>query len=126
MRAPCPLYVRGELPEGPSIAVVGTREPSDDAVAITRELVRDLVAAGVAIWSGGARGIDAIAHQAAIDAGGKTVVVNAAGLDHMGPKMNLALFDRVLASGGAFVARKEDALKASIPCFLARNEVLAA
>src|SRR4051812_18476498 len=100
-----PLYLRGPLPARPGVAVVGTREPSDQALAFTRALVLELGQAGLAIWSGGARGIDAAAHEAALEAGVPTVVVAGGGLDRPYPPEHAPLYARVLAGGGALCAR---------------------
>ena len=120
------LYLRGRLPTGPGVAVVGTRHPCDAACDFTRTLVQGLVAEGLAIWSGGAIGIDAAAHEAALAAGGVTVVVAGGGLDRPYPPHHAALFDRVLAQGGALVARVPDGTPPMAPWFLQRNAVLAA
>ena len=71
---PPSLYLRGALPTARGVAVVGTRRPTLEAVAFTQALVRDLAAEGLAIWSGGALGIDAVAHEAAPLAGAPTAV----------------------------------------------------
>jgi DNA processing protein len=125
-RPPPILYLRGALPALPGVAVVGTRSPSEEAVAFTRTLATALVQAGIAVWSGGAVGIDAAAHEAALDAGGVTVLVAAGGLDQPYPPQHRPLFERVLAEGGALVARVPDGTPPKAPLFLARNEVLAA
>jgi DNA processing protein len=120
------LHVRGRLPEGPGVAIVGTRQPCGEAVAFTRALAAALVGEGLAVWSGGAVGIDAAAHEGALGAGGVTVVVMGGGLDRPYPAEHGALFDRVLAEGGALVARVPDETPPRPPGFLQRNEVLAA
>jgi len=121
-----PLYLRGALPSLPGVAVVGRRAASTDALTFTRSLVRDLVRAGVAIWSGGAFGVDAAAHEAALEAGGHTVVVLGAGLARPYPSEHAPLFDRVVAAGGALVSRLPDEAPPRPAHFLARNQVLAA
>ena len=120
------LYVRGRLPEIPGVAIVGTRQPTDEARAFTRMLATALVHEGIAIWSGGAAGIDAAAHEAALDAGGITVLVAGGGLDRPYPPQHRSLFERVVARGGALVARVPDGTPPMAPWFLQRNEVLAA
>jgi len=123
---PPSLYLRGALPSARGVAVVGTRRPTEEAVAFTRALVRDLAAEGLAIWSGGALGIDAAAHEAALLAGAPTVVVMGGGLGRPYPKEHAALFDRVLEGGGALLARVPDAAPPLPAGFLLRNELLAA
>ena len=125
-RSPPRIWVRGALPEGPGVAIVGTRQPSAEAVAFTRTLAEALAREGIAVWSGGAAGIDAAAHEAALDAGGVTVLVAGGGLDRPYPPEHHGLFQRVLDQGGALVARVPDGTPPAAPLFLARNEVLAA
>src|SRR4051812_33380270 len=125
--APPPtLYVRGRLPGGVGVAIVGTREASLAARAFTRTLATALAAEGLVIWSGGAVGIDAAAHEAVLDAGGITVLVAGGGLDRPSPSQHRGLFERVVASGGALVARVPDGTPPMPPWFIQRNEVLAA
>ena len=123
---PPSLYLRGALPTARGVAVVGTRRPTLEAVAFTQALVRDLAAEGLAIWSGGALGIDAVAHEAALLAGAPTVVVMGGGLDRPYPKEHVALFDRVVAAGGALLARVPDPSPPLPAGFLLRNALLAA
>src|SRR3954470_7263447 len=92
LATPPTLYVRGRLPAGPGVAIVGTREASLAARAFTRTLATALAAEGLAIWSGGAVGIDAAAHEAALDAGGITVLVAGGGLDRPYPSQHRDLF----------------------------------
>lgn len=123
---PAAVFVRGELPRGPSVAVVGTRTPSEAGLAFTRELVTDLVGAGVAVLSGGARGIDAAAHSAALDAGGTTVVVAPSGFDAPYPPEHADLFERVLLQRGAYVSLVPRHVKPTRGGFHARNATLVA
>src|SRR5690348_13223843 len=102
---PPTLYLRGALPHARGVAVVGTREPTAEAAAFTRALVRDLAAQGLSIWSGGALGIDAAAHEAALACGAPTVVVMGGGLGRPYPREHAPLFERVVAHGGALLAR---------------------
>jgi DNA processing protein len=124
-RAP-PLYVRGSLPARPGVAVVGTRKATNEALAFTRELVKEIAAAGCAIWSGGALGIDASAHQAALDVGAPTVVVTAGGLDDPYPPTHASLYSRVLNADGALMSLQDDGEIRLRYQFLQRNYVLAA
>ncbi|HEY4242262.1 MAG TPA: DNA-processing protein DprA [Kofleriaceae bacterium] len=91
------LYFQGvwELVETPCVAVVGTREPSDDGRARTRKLVRALVEDGRTVVSGLAAGIDTIAHTTAIEAGGQTIAVIGTPLGHYYPIENRSLQDRI-------------------------------
>ncbi len=101
------LYVRGDL--GPvsdprAVAVVGTREPTQFGTTAAQRLTEALSDAGWVIVSGLAKGIDALAHQAALAAHGRTVAILGCGLDRIYPRENTALADTILTSGGALVS----------------------
>lgn len=100
-QSPPLLYIRGALTEADdwALAVVGTRGPSDYGREVTRRLVADLASAGVTIVSGLALGIDAKAHQAALEANGRTVAVLACGVDVPYPETNRSLADRIVFNG---------------------------
>ena len=95
------LYLRGELAlqEETCLAVVGTRHPTIYGRQVAEELVTDLVANGVTIVSGLARGIDALAHRAALAHGGRTIAVFACGLDRVYPAEHAGLAREVMAQG---------------------------
>jgi len=120
------LFLHGELPRGPAVAVVGTRDPSAEAVSFTRAFAAELAAEGVAILSGGAKGIDTAAHEGALDVGGVTVVVTPAGFSHPYPKENADLYKRVVSTGGAYLSLFPDDVVAGRPHFFARNSCLVA
>lgn len=88
----------------PSIAVVGSRAATAYGVRIARGLARDLAAQGFVVVSGLALGIDAAAHQGALEAGGATVAVFASGLDRVHPARHRRLAERIAAAGGALVS----------------------
>lgn len=87
------LYFQGwwDLVETPSIAIVGTREPSDKGVEITRKLTEGLVKMGFTIVSGLAKGIDTVAHSTALKLGGETIGVIGTPLSRCYPKQNCNL-----------------------------------
>ena len=120
------LYLRGELPGGPAVAVVGTRRPTPPAVRFTEGLAAALAEAGVAVLSGGAEGIDSAAHRGALAAGGRTVVVAPAGFRRPFPAFNRELFAAVVARGGAYLSVAPDRSAASRATFFARNACLVA
>ncbi len=127
--APRNLRVRGAWPPegGPAIALVGSRAASPEGLALARQLARELAEAGAVIWSGGAVGIDAAAHEGALDAGVATVGVIGSGLAEGFPWENAGLFERIVASGrGALVACCDDEEKATRARFHERNRVVAA
>ncbi|WP_437752103.1 DNA-processing protein DprA [Sorangium sp. So ce1389] len=124
--APPTLYLRGVLPARPGVAIVGTRAASDEALRFTRALAAALGDAGFSIWSGGARGVDAAAHEGALEARAPTVVVSGGGHARPYPREHAPLFDRILAAGGALLARVPDDTPPLPGLFLQRNAVLAA
>ena len=87
------FYFQGKwnLVESPSIAVVGTRNPSQKGLSRTRNLVRKLVEDQYTIVSGLAAGIDRMAHESAINNGGITIAVLGTPLSHFYPKANTSL-----------------------------------
>lgn len=87
------LYYQGwwDLVESRCVAVVGTRAPSSDGIARTRNLVRKLVREGFTIVSGLASGVDRIAHETAIAQGGRTIAIIGTPLSHAYPKENRCL-----------------------------------
>jgi DNA processing protein len=95
------LYFKGRLDvfDGPSLAIVGSRRPTDYGRRITPRLAGELASMGVLIVSGLAFGIDAIAHQAALEAGGRTAAVFGCGLDYIYPRAHSALASRIIESG---------------------------
>ncbi len=100
---PVALWVRGSLPpEGPRLALVGSREASRRGRERARAWARALTEAGVAVLSGLARGIDGAAHAGALEAG-PTWGVMGSGLDHPYPPEHRALMDRMVAAGGGVI-----------------------
>ena len=97
---PVLLYVKGDLPEGVvRIAVVGSRRATAYGRRVAAGLGAALVARGVEIVSGGARGIDTYAHTGALEAGGRTIAVLGSGLRRPYPTDNASLFERVAEHG---------------------------
>ncbi|MBM4370065.1 MAG: DNA-protecting protein DprA [Deltaproteobacteria bacterium] len=128
LRCPDPprmLTGRGELPAGPCLALVGTRDADAEGEALTRRLATAWVEAGGWVVSGGARGIDTAAHLGALAAGGSTVAVTGAGLGKPYPRGNRGLFERI-ARAGAVVSEYPPGLGAQAWTFLRRNRLVAA
>ncbi|HEY3664980.1 MAG TPA: DNA-processing protein DprA, partial [Polyangiaceae bacterium] len=120
------LFLRGELPRGPAVAIVGTRYPSLRGAMYARTLAKELARAGVVVISGGAKGIDTAAHRGALAVGGVTVVVAPAGFERPFPKDNRALFQQVVDSGGAYLSLVEAYTPANQGAFFVRNGCLVA
>ena len=101
LSAPPPvLYCKGQLPDlSAGLAIVGSRKATDYGLAAAGRFARAAVAAGVPVISGGAYGIDAAAHRAALDGRGKTVAVLGSGLEELYPRRHFRLFDRICQEG---------------------------
>ena len=95
------LYYKGNLScfRGPTLAVVGSRRPTDYGKRMAARLTTDLVSSGITIVSGLAFGIDATTHQAALENGGRTAAVFACGLEHIYPPGHASLALRIEKSG---------------------------
>lgn len=100
------LYLKGKIkPEDElSLAVVGTRKISAYGKQTTPEIVKELVQAQITIVSGLALGIDALAHQSALDNKGRTIAVLGSGLDNIYPISNRSLAQEILESEGAIIS----------------------
>ena len=125
--APPVLYARGILrPDADevSLAVVGTRRPTDYGRRITTDLCAALARRGVVVVSGLAVGIDATAHQAAVNAGGRTIAVLGNGLDTVYPRENRGLAERILAEGGAVVSEFALGARPEAANFPRRNRII--
>lgn len=116
---------RGDIAYDKAIAVVGSRDATQYGKQAVDYFVPQLVENGYTIVSGGAYGIDAWAHEAALQAGGKTIVVVGSGLAKLYPKEHVKLFDRVVDCGGALVSIFPVMTSATPGNFPARNRVIA-
>ncbi|MGH2506818.1 MAG: DNA-processing protein DprA, partial [Ktedonobacteraceae bacterium] len=125
--SPPVLYLRGMLTEADRFAlgVVGTRSATPYGQQVAERLVTGLAHGRVTVVSGLAVGIDAIAHYAALEAGGRTIAVLACGLDIVYPKKNSALARRIVESGqGALVSEYPLGTKPDSGNFPARNRII--
>lgn len=126
---PAVLFVRGKLPseEQKHLAVVGSRKASGYGRDVTRAIVEPLAHAGVVIVSGLAYGIDALAHQAALDVGGTTIAVLGSGVDTQSiyPSANRALASQILAHNGAIVSEYPIGTLPLKTFFPIRNRIIA-
>lgn len=93
------LYVRGELPPKLGIAVVGTRRPSRVGMAQAKEFSSHLARLGEVVVSGLARGIDRVAHESSLLAGGKTVAVLGSNLANLYPSEHGGLVEQIVRQG---------------------------
>ncbi|MDT8897477.1 DNA-processing protein DprA [Thermanaerothrix sp. 4228-RoL] len=95
------LYVRGRLSSADqvAVAVVGTRQVSAYGRKVTEQLAVTLAHHGVTVVSGLARGVDALAHEATLNAGGRTLAVLGSGVDVIYPAEHRRLAERILQQG---------------------------
>lgn len=126
-RPPDSLTVRGGDLEAPrTVAIVGSRQASGEAVDFSRRLAAALVRSGAVVVSGGAIGIDAAAHRGALDEGGRTWAVAGTGCDHCFPPAHVSLFDAIGSGPGAMVWPFAPSSAARPGGFILRNRVLVA
>ena len=119
------LYVRGQWPlTGATVAVVGTRGPTREGVALARRFAKELAEQEIIVISGLALGIDAAAHSGALDAGGKTIAVLGNGIDKIHPQTNQRLGEKILEGGGAIVSEYPPGIPAYQDNFLQRNRII--
>jgi DNA processing protein len=124
---PIGLIVRGQASylSQKSIAIVGTREPSEYGKQSAAIFARAFVGHGWHVVSGGAIGIDTSAHAAALDASGMTIAVIASGVLVNYPASNAKLFTAISAKG-ALVSEVMPHVRAEQSRFLTRNRLIAA
>lgn len=101
--APEILYVMGEIPNAPSVCVVGSRHNTRYGAKMARQIATCLAKSGVTVVSGLARGIDTAAHVGALGGGGKTVAVMGSGFMNLYPPENRVLAENIIKCGGALV-----------------------
>lgn len=118
------LFLRGSLrPEDAyAVAVVGTRQASPEGLKKARRMARALAEQSVTVVSGLAAGIDTAAHQAALDAGGRTIAVLGTGIAHTYPSENRQLAERIVLQG-ALVSQFWPSTRPSSYTFPRRNVV---
>lgn len=98
---PVVLYVKGAILNDDvySVAIVGTRKPTEYGKLVTEKLSREFIKLGVTIVSGLARGVDTIAHTQAVNAGGRTIAVLGNGMQYHYPPENAKLEDKISKCG---------------------------
>lgn len=123
--SPPVLFALGDLAllERPAVAMVGSRNHSDYGEEVCRRVAWEAAAAGVVVVSGMARGLDAIAHAAALDAGGATIGVLGNGLGVVYPAANRQLYERVVA-GGLLVTEFPPGERPNAGSFPRRNRII--
>ena len=113
-----------ELLNCKSIAVIGSRNYSGYGERAAKEFSYNLAKEDVCIVSGMARGIDSFAHEAALDAKGKTVAVLGSGLDVIYPRENKILYENIIKNNGLIISEYPLGTKPSRQNFPARNRII--
>jgi DNA processing protein len=126
---PKQLFWHGSDPEAllarPCVAIVGSRAVSPYGRQVTRQFAAQLAERGVVIISGLAFGVDSIAHQAALEAGGLTIAVLPGSVDEVYPRSHARLAEEILAKGGALVSEYPAGTAVLNINFIARNRLIA-
>lgn len=126
---PQELFYLGASPakwlDRPRVAIVGSRAVSAYGKQVTAKLAWELAERGVVIISGLALGVDGIAHQACVEAGGTTVAVLANGLDRIYPSTHTALSRHILEQGGTIMSEYAAGMPSFKYNFIARNRIVA-
>lgn len=119
------LYVKGDVEDlgAPGIAMVGSRRPSTYGHVIADQLAQGLIAAGVTVVSGLARGIDSVVHLKTLEHGGRTLAVLGSGLSHIYPPENRPLAERI-SRQGALVSEFSMRTKPERLNFPLRNRII--
>ncbi len=128
LRDPPPvLFAMGDLEQlrAPCVAIVGTRRATSYGERVTTELAGALARAGATIVSGMARGIDGVAHRAALAAGGRTAAVLGTGVDVAYPAAHRALHEEICARG-VVLSEELPGDRANAGSFPKRNRIIAA
>lgn len=124
------LFYQGELnsvKDEFSLAIVGTRKMSNYGRQVAPEITKALSKSGLVIISGLALGIDSLAHETAIEGGGRTIAVLGSGLDreHIYPSVNHYLCDKIIGSGGMIVSEYPPGTESLRQHFPQRNRIIA-
>lgn len=119
------LFMKGALVESDrrAVAIVGTRRVTPYGREMARTIARDLAQAGVTIVSGLARGVDGIAHSAALDAGGRTIALMGSGVRRIYPHEHRGLAERIVEQG-ALISDFLPDTPPDGPNFPARNRLI--
>lgn len=120
------LFVRGELcpTDAQAVAIVGTRQPTSQGVAVAEKLARELAGRGLTVVSGLALGIDTAAHRGALQVtGGRTLAVLGSGLRVIHPRENVTLAEAI-ACRGALLSELHPDTPPRGPSLMARDRIL--
>jgi len=126
---PICLYVKGDLKSydfdnNRYFAIVGTRKPTSYGAQITKRFSGELASAGFTIVSGMALGIDMIAHESALDVGGRTIAFLGCGVNVIYPQSNHALYYKIIKNGGLVISEFPPDMTVLPGLFVSRNRLI--
>ena len=108
----------------PIISIVGSRSCSENGKSLARKFAYELSQCGITIASGLAKGIDTVAHLYSYKEKGKTIAVLPNGFNHIFPKENIGLYEKILDNGGLVISEYSPDIKAKSKYFLERNRIV--
>ena len=123
---PLRVRVRGAFPQLPLLAIVGSRRPTRDALFSLPWVVDAAVSSGWGVVSGGARGVDRMAHDECLCRRGITLAVLGSGLSQMYPPEHADLFKKIVEHGGCLLSEYEDDAPPRPWRFPQRNRLISA
>lgn len=123
---PKELYLEGniELLNKQAIAIVGSRNCSENGKMLAMKFANELSRQGLVIVSGMAKGIDTASHKGCLVANGKTIAILGNGFNHIFPKENIELYKEIINKGGLIISEYSPEMKASSSHFLERNRIV--
>lgn len=122
--APDLMYVRGDLTQDPSVAIVGTRKATTYGLGLAHAFGRAVAGAGWPVVSGLARGIDGAAHRGCLEAGGIGVAVLGCGIDVAYPPEHRRLGEQLVEGGGAVLSEYAPGAPPEAWRFPPRNRII--
>lgn len=127
--APICLYIKGkiELYDWKNmmlLAVVGTRQPTAYGSQLAKKFSYELAQAGVTVISGMALGVDALAHDGAVQGKGKTIAVLGCGVDMINPPSNRWIYEKILKNDGLIISEFPPGHLVMKGLFVARNRII--
>lgn len=123
---PSALFCKGDISllKEISIAIVGSRSPSNYGRIVTDEFAGELAKNGIVVVSGLAYGVDSIAHKKALEVGGKTIAVLGSGFNHIYPAEHTSLAEEI-AKKGLLISEYCPSFQATRYSFVERNRIIA-
>ena len=123
---PKKLYMQGNLGllNNPIISIVGSRSCSENGKNLARKFAYELSQCGITIASGLAKGVDTVAHLYSYKEKGKTIAILPNGFNHIFPKENVGLYEKILDNGGLVISEYQHNTKAKSQYFLERNRIV--